>query len=292
MQFYFGWAGRALEDETLDKIGSLLIPFRIVAKGTPRDNSKVRLILPDYIKKITGDYLRNIPQPEGDCTSRGATNAIDHLQAYEIAQLGQDEKFTPTYSPFVYSLSRLAKDLGHGMFGRGHGCTGGYAALAAQRYGAIAWGDRAYNSQTVNQYAFKLPPQAEITEGELHQVRGIAQITSFEQARDAIANGYPVTIASNKGYQMRLKDRGGKSWFVGNDTWPHQMALVAVDYEPEPCLLDLNSWGDSAHGPQLDGPNGSGWITADQFMQMLRNDGEAYAYSDGEGFPEKPLIWF
>ena len=75
--------------------------------------------------------------------------------------------------------------------------------------------------------------------------------------RVAQAFAYPCTIASNR--QMRLQDDRGKSWFGGRDA-----GRKCRRHDPEPCRASIAATiGIRAHGPQLDGPPGGSWITAD-----------------------------
>lgn len=288
-QFEFGWAGIEAERDALEKDGQrLLQQFRIIGATEIK-----RMMLPDFVKKLKGTHLKNIPQPVGDCVSRGVKNAVDHLAATEIVRLGQAEEFKETYSPYYYSLSRNASDLGNGRFGRQHGSLGVYGAGAAQKYGSLEWtDDRVYNEATCNKYAFSLPPESEITLGKVHKVRAIAQVRTPQEIAEALCNGYPCTIASMQGYNMQTRQKDGKSWFVGSDTWAHQLSILAVDITPVLCFLIQNSWGDNAHGDQLDGPPGSGWVTEDQLKRHLARDAEAYAFSDYDGFPAKEFKWF
>ena len=54
----------------------------------------------------------------------------------------------------------------------------------------------------------------------------------------------------------------------------------------------MNSWGPDAHGPQLDGPAGGGWIRGAALARELRDDGcECFAFSGFAGFPAKKIIW-
>jgi hypothetical protein len=134
-----------------------------------------------------------------------------------------------------------------------------------------------------------------IDEADDHCIKTIAPINNSNDLACAITNGYYVTIASTRGYAMDLKDDKGKSWFVGRDTWPHQMSIIAVDTEPELCFYRRNQWAN-AHGPQLDGPAGGGWVRAEDLEAELRDDGtECFAFSQFDGFPSeatKPRNWY
>ncbi len=141
----------------------------------------------------------------------------------------------------------------------------------------------------------KGPWQQFVGEADDHLIRTVAPIDNTVALAQAVTNGYYVTIASMRGYSMQLKNEHGKSWFVGQDTWPHQMSIIAVDTVPELCFYRRNQWGN-AHGKQLDGPDGGGWVRATELEPELRNgDTECFAYSQFDGFPsdaKKPRNWY
>jgi hypothetical protein len=173
---------------------------------------------------------------------------------------------------------------------------GVWAAEGVRRYGVLASDEPdcpAYDGRIAKAWGSSGPPQKFIEVARPHVIQTTARIRGYAQLRDALVNGYACTIASLRGYAMRLKDELGKSWFVGRDTWPHQMAIIAVDDDPRrPAVYRLNSWGPDAHGPQLDGPPGGGWCHAEDIDRELRDDGvECFAFSGFEGFPARKIDW-
>jgi hypothetical protein len=286
-QIEFGWAGPKLEREQIARMYNKLAVFSMYGEKADR------FCMFDLVKQVNnGQWLKNIPQPDGDCVSRGARGAVESLQAVEIVRLGEREAFTYVYSPYIYSISRMAPECGKGQMGSDAGSTGIWAAEGMKLYGVTPWGDRPYDKQTTQKYGTRMPPRDEIDLGKQHLIKSYSRMRNADDLWMAISNGYPVTIASNKGYEMRTRQKDGKSWFVGNDSWPHQTYINSVDTRPTLCFLITNSWGDDVHGPQLDGPPGSGWITAEQFDTMLRQDGEAYALSQFDGFvAQRPWDW-
>jgi hypothetical protein len=184
--------------------------------------------------------------------------------------------------------------IGKGRLGRDGGRLGSWAAEGVQKYGVLAAdepGVPAYSGGLAKQWGTAGPPAEMIELAKPHLVRSAARVTTYEQLRDGLYNGYSATIASMKGWAMKLKDDGGKSWFTGRDTWPHQMWIAGFDETgSRPGIYRGNNWGETAHGPQLDGPAGGGWQDADDIAKELRDSGtECFLFSQFDGFPGQAL---
>ena len=285
----FGWAGPQAEKSALEQSFHQLNLFTLYGAAAKAD----RMDLSELVKKVTGGYLKNPPQPVGDCVSRGTRHAVATLACVEIALLGENEVFKDIYPPYIYSISRMAPECGNGQMGSGDGSTGIWGVTAEKLYGNIEWADRPYEATIIRRYGRSMPPGSETADGKKHVIKAFARIRTADDAWLAISNGYPLQICSNQGYNMQTKQHDGKSWFVGNDTWSHCMAIDAVDTKPGLCFRVQNSWGNGVevHGQQLDGDNGTGWITAEQFDRHVNRDGECYAVSAFEGFPGNSRLW-
>lgn len=232
-----------------------------------------------------------------NCVSWGAANAIMGTMAYEIVRLGDAEEFKRVFQPYLYAIGRLTPEGGNGRLGNQDGSLGSWQAAAVEKYGVLRsdfQGVPAYSGRVAKQWGTQRngPWRQFIDEADNHLIKASARIRNADELKQAICNGYFCSIASNKGWSMRLRDSQGKSWFQGRDTWPHQMAIMAFDVQPMDCFYMKNQWGINAHGPQLDGPQGGGWRTADEIDSDLRNPGtECFAFSQFNGFPsneEKP----
>lgn len=285
----FGWLGPEEARRAWDAFGESFAEFRI----TGDFQRPARAVLWDVMQKFAGTWLVNVPQQIGDCVSWGCRNAIDHTAVCQIAS-GARETFRPSFPPYLYGISRV--QIGGGRLGNSDGSLGVWAADGVRRYGVLpldADGCPAYSGPVAKQWGYQGPPKAFIETAQPHLIQTTARITSIEQLADALANGYGASIASMWGAAMRLKDDNGKSWFTGRDTWPHQMALIGFDtVDSELCFYRLNSWGPNAHGPQLDGPPGGGWIRGAALASELRDRGcECFAYSGFDGFPAQKINW-
>lgn len=230
--------------------------------------------------------------------SFGGAIALTATLAYEIVRLGEAERFKIPYPPYLYGISRLQPEGGNGRL-RGDGSLGSWLANTIVKYGVLRADYEAvpdYSGGVAKDWgASKQPWRGFIDEADNHLLRRAARLQSVDQIIDAICNGYYATIASMRGYEMQLAQRDGKSWFQGTDSWPHQMSFLAFDDKPVPCLYRRNQWGN-AHGTQLDGPDGGGWVTCDSLTREVESeDTEVFAYSMFDGWPSdenKPRNWY
>lgn len=290
MQPEFGWIPpelRSSESQAIvEKLVSEMPAFMIV--GSAESSAGKRCVLWDYTKKINGgQHLPTFRQEVGDCVSQGAANAVNYLSAMEIARLKDREKFRPAFQPYLYGISRV--QIGGGRIG-GDGSVGAWAAEGAKKFGVLfadEEGVPAYSGSIARTWGKRPgPPQQFIDKAKQYLVKSTAMVRTYEEVRDAIVNGYPVTVASMQGFQMRARVDQGKHWGVPSGSWAHQMCFVGVDDEGNrPGCYCLNSWGDGAHGPPADdAPPGGFWVDAEVVTRMVRQ-GDSFAFSQFDGFP-------
>ena len=65
-----------------------------------------------------------------------------------------------------------------------------------------------------------------VTEAKKHQVKTISSIRTVEEARDALANGYALSVCSGYGFSSK-RDKHGIAKRSGG--WNHAMAWIACD---------------------------------------------------------------
>jgi hypothetical protein len=122
-----------------------------------------------------------------------------------------------------------------------------------------------------------------------HPVKTVTQINSVSEARDALANGYAVTICSNQGFSS-TRDSKGFARPQGN--WSHCLSLIGMDdRENQSDGIITNSWGpDWISGPKPDFgiPNGAFLVHAETLESMIRSDG-SFSFSSVLGFPPLKL---
>ena len=132
-------------------------------------------------------------------------------------------------------------------------------------------------------------PAPVTSEAAKHRIGTISQVSSWQQARDAIANGYGLVCCSNVGFRMS-RDSNGMS--VPSTVWNHAMQWTAADdTHSDGCrFLVQNSWGYNwISGPKAhDQPEGSFWIAQSAAQRMIEQGG-TYAVSNVSGFPKRKL---
>ncbi len=251
------------------------------------------VLLHQAVERVAGQFPVRT-QTIGDCVSHGWALAVDVLKAVEIDN-GESESWkTITATEPIYASSRV--EVGGGRLGNGDGSYGAWAARAVQEYGTLLrqrygrYDLSTYSGSKARQWGRRnggVPDDLEPAMRE-HPVRSVSLVASYEEARDAIANGFPVPVCSNQGFSSR-RDPEGFARPRGN--WAHCMCFVSVDDDRRPGLLCVNSWGASwITGPKRHGqPDGSFWVDADVAHRMLSRQPDSYAISNFEGYPSRDL---
>jgi len=247
---------------------------------------QIRLLY-QAVRQVVGADIC-LQQTIGDCVSQGWSQARDYLACCQIAA-GQREKWVATCATEpIYALSRV--EVGGNRI-RGDGSVGAWAAKAVTTYGTLS--RMKYGSIDLSVYSGDrarkwgsagCPDELEPVARE-RLIRTVSLVTSYDQARDAIANGYPVVVCSQQGFR---EERDADGFMRPQGTWPHCMIFIAVDDQfRRPGLLCMNSWGPHwITGPKRhDQPDGSGWVDADVADRMLRIQPDSYAASGFIGYP-------
>lgn len=270
------------------------------ARGQIKESGKGKtVLLYNSIVKLLGQY--NVRRQDGpDCVAFGAAAAIDNVKATEIIIMKQFEEWVAeTTTEDIYGGSRV--NVGNGELGTDGGSYGAWAAKYVQNFGTLV--RIAYPGYDLTHYDYRksydwgMPghgvPQALLDIAKAHPIKTVSLVTTYEEVRDAIANGYAVTIASNQGFDDTRDDEG---FAAPTGTWGHQMCLVGIDDTGEGCsknrpgALCVNSWGVWNSGPKRhDQPDGSFWIDADVLEQRILSMNDSWAYSDYIGFPPKQI---
>lgn len=230
-------------------------------------------------------------QKIGDCVSMGSAGAVDVLRALEFV-MNKSLYIAETATEPIYAGSRV--EIGKGQLGGEDGSVGAWAAEWVKRFGTLV--RQKYGNIDLTKYdgnrakAWGMPragcPDELEPISKEHLVQTTSLVTTWEELCDAIAAGYPVTIASNQGF---TSTRDSQGFARPSGQWPHQMYISACDDESgRPGALIQNSWDDNwISGPtQFDQPPGSFWADADVVVSMLRQQ-DAWAYSNLIGYPVK-----
>jgi hypothetical protein len=289
-----GWVP---DPKEVDKVlGAMKHPVFGVAAAPIRDSGKGKVVLLHKALFQVAPGYRTHEQTIGDCVSHGWGSGIDVLKAVQIAAGAREEWTGETATEIVYAASRV--EVGGGRLGNGDGSIGAWAAQAvSETVGTLVRGK--YGSLDLTEYsgatAKKLGRRGAGVPDELepqareHPVKVVSMVQTYEEARDAIANGYPVAVCSNRGFTSRRDEKG---FAKPSGSWAHCMLYVAVDdADGRPGLLQWNSWGDNwISGPKRhDQPEGSFWTDAEVCDRQLREQ-DSFAMSGYVGgFPSQEL---
>jgi len=302
----FGWLGPAAASLAWDnaELRSHFITPQL--STTPRTTGRY-CPWDGAIEKVTGK--KNLPtgrQLIGDCVSWGFASAVDYLQCTEIALRGEQEQFHRVFQPYAYGISRNSPEGGNGRMGRSDGSLGSWMIAAALVHGCLYYKDPDnanvpdYSAAIAKKFGNEKSYWKEFRDtAKDNLIKASARITQESQMVEALLSGYTITCASNWGRSMDLIDGPGKHRvFTGRASWPHQTCAVGIcmgddcpwGVKHEPLVPRLNSWGEDAHGPQGDGPNGMGWETLEMMVRdMQSGDAEYFIVSAIEGIPSREL---
>lgn len=290
-----GWV-KPTASQFLNVAKSLPMPiFSDVYHDVKGSGAGKTVILSDYVKKLLKKHIGQI-QAIGDCVSFGAAHAVDHTYCTEIVVKGDREEFIAlTSTEDIYGGSRV--QIGNGQLGRGDGSIGAWAAKYVNEYGTLI--RVKYEKDDLTTYSGSRAqdwgnpgrgtPSYLLPIAKQHRIRTVSLVQTYEEVRDAIANGYAVTIASNQGFSS-TRDKDG--FLKPYGTWAHQMCLIGVDDAfSRKAVLCLNSWPYNwVSGPtRHDMPPGSFWIDANVLEDRILSMGDSWVFSDREGFPIKKL---
>ena len=284
-----GLMGAWCDPEDVDKLlGELPHPLFGAAAYDLFGSGEGKLaLLHKHVQAVDPTFGYHEKQTTGDCVSHATRNACDITRCIEIAN-GEPESWHARGATEAIYGSR-----GHG--GQGMSCSGA-ARFVHQNGGILLRKDYGfvdftkYNSRIGSNWGRPGVPSKVKEEGKKHQVKTISLVKSVEEARDAIANGYALSVCSSYGFSAR-RDKHGIASKSGS--WSHAMAWVACDdtrevYD-ETLFLVQNSWGVWNGGPKRHGqPDGSFWIRERDARGMLSQNG-AWAFSDVDGFPARKV---
>jgi hypothetical protein len=277
-----------------------------------KDSGKGRVVLlHKALERALGGDIVPHHQKIGDCVGQAMGFGVDTLTAAQIYILGQAEQFkAKAATEALYAGSRYEigyQEHGSALIRRGDGSHVTWCAEFARDYGVLLRGK--YGEYDLSEYSGRLarswgktgvPDDLEPKIKE-HPVRTFALTRNYEEVRDAIANGYPVVVGSNVGFDYcRRHNRGGDGrpgrddvgFLVPCGQWSHAMCFIGVDDKSgRPGVLCMNSWGPNwvAGGTRHGQPMGSFWIDAEVVNRMCSYD-DAVAISNYLGYPAQPEI--
>lgn len=292
----YGWAGpELLATSTIrDQVPVFSLESReiesdaeCVIRANAPDNATKNVQLWKAVRALNDNADPKIePQAIGDCTAQGAAYAVCVLSAVQIVEQLQPATWRRVHVPFIYGTARTL--VGKGRLRGEDGGLGVWAAEAVRRHGVLsaeAAKAPAYSAAIARQWGDDGPPAWALDLGSTTIVRTIARVDSANAVRDAICNGYPVTVASRWGTRG-YRQLDGRIVALGNGSWSHQMCIDGYDgTASQPLYHVRNSWGSDAHPKPIDGsPAGGFWVDAVAVNKMVAA-GDSYAFSSFSGFP-------
>lgn len=271
----------------------------LVIQGQPAGYSAAGTVMRlwDYTRAINGgEHFPCYRQAVGDCVAHGLVNVINYAQAADLAfSLFTDRVFRPAHRQWIYGTSRTDPAAGAGKLGRSDGSVGRWAVIAASTRGVLpedAAGAPPYSGASARAWGvLPGPPHEFDAVASQYKIGAYAQVRTWDDALNALANRYPFSIASNVGFEGGSKVAGGKLWLRRGGVWAHQMCVIGIDdtaVSPfdgrRGAAYVLNSWGDEAHPrPVGDEPPGGFWIDRSSLEAVLAA-GDSWAVSGFDGF--------
>ncbi len=295
---YAGWIDdRIARQAALERTYKpLLAQHNKEIKGTGRGQ---RVLLWELFEYVTGGPLVPHLQEIGDCVSHAWGLGIDILTAIQMTLCNsQEEWVAKAATEIIYAGSRV--EIGGGI--AGDGSLGFWAKDFCEQWGSLLrmpYLNGAHDFTLYSGYKARKLGRLGVPSGleplaKLHPVKTTKLVTTWEEACDCIANGYPVTLCSSVGYGTQRDSLG---FLRRGRPWMHAMLLIGVDDKSEQkggCVQ--NSWGHNwVTGPtRLEQPEGSFWARA-QDIQAALQEGDSYALSSYVGYPRQDIddyrIW-
>jgi len=284
----FGWIAMPGESERI--AASQPIPTMSDVTWLKDAGKGKTVLLYQCLEKVTGKPwpIRN-QGSAGTCVSFGAAQCMDCLIGVQIVMGNESLRFdAESATEPIYGGSRV--EIGGGKIW-GDGSVGAWAAQWLNQYGNIPRSK--YGKYDLSQYSIEtsrnwgrngVPDDLEPTIRQF-PVKAFTMIKTYEEARDAIASGYPITVASNYGFTM---NRDSQGFCSPRGRWGHQMCVLGVDDDSKrPGVLLFNSWGPylgSSPKGKFPIPDGSFWVEAEVFTSMA-SQGDTFAFAHAVGLP-------
>jgi hypothetical protein len=253
---------------------------------------KTSLLFP-FLEKLQNHAFISHIQATGDCVSHGFGLGVDLLTAIQIVKRNSPQRWVAeSATEAIYGGSRIQISQGrYKMRMPGAGAIGLHTGEFVKEYGILLrqkylnYDFTKYSGAKADQLGRTgLPKELQLL-CKLHPVGSAAVVTTYEEIRDCIYNGYPVPICSNQGFTTKRDQEG---FLSPRGEWNHCMCIVGVDDSPKrPGCLIQNSWPISwVSGPKrLGQPDGSFWADASVIDRMAKQM-DTVAISAYAGYPK------
>jgi len=245
-------------------------------------------------------------QQTGSCVGAGLGQVLVVLSAVQRLFAKNPTKAALFFWLFNYGRSRWL----YGWKTPGEGSFGSTAAKSVRDEGVIPINDKtrallpAFKDAGKEGIIYSEQIEMKYSDGDIKEqmqllsmskeypVGQVAELTNTAQMAEAVANGYPLTIASS-GHCRNVQEKNGVLIGTNNRSGGHQWAIVAVVDHPQLGRLfgNLNNWPESVYplDPFSQWPCFY-WTTEAETERTLRNEGECYAFSNFTYFPAQPDI--
>lgn len=311
MEFQTGWIDfpeRTNEqNDTHSLIVSRMPAFSLVG-SKPEVGTKILLTdfwkHPEVVTALGYEYP-GTHQITGSCVWAGGQNVGQTLNFIEVCKLNQAERLILMFCLYNYGRSRLAG----GMRGKGEGSFGSTFAKSLAEDGvcdariaalnlpqpnnadALVWGSAVERDWSDGTRA----PQAVRDEAKPRKIIS-APLSSGEQVRDSIMNGYGVTRAFGKFVNPGTASvKNGALIGHYNGRGGHQESWLGYWNHPQngELIWEQNQWGRKVYGVDPGGgPEGGCWIPIDEVDRECKSQyAEIYAMSSYDGYPAQPEVY-
>lgn len=286
-----GFAGVGIDDDAKAEVRNI-----VTSKGYSFNGSDVAhengfasshagrlVILFPHVEKLFPGCYPGAAQERSDCVSHCEKNACLVSICCEIIA-GLPDEITgklegvpevPTSGIYEGVLSTEWIYWWRGYNGDGWSCDAAaattlkYGLLLRTLYPNLNLDLTTYSGSLAGKFGSKSPPEEMAAVGKLHQIRTDTELSSFEEVRDFLGNGYGISSCGGEGFSS-TRNEDGVSNRKGN--WSHAMAYLGVDDRDiikqrygEPLVLVCNSWGRWNSGGRrilgttIDIPEGTFW---------------------------------
>jgi hypothetical protein len=238
----------------------------------------------------------------GSCVSHGTGRAVQDAVLVQCALGTSSWPGAEVAREPIYGGSRVEVGGQRGSYQ--DGSVGAWAAKYVNQWGVLLYRkyDQAdlsdgYNVQRCKKWGAEGVPDALEPTAKLYPVKTVSLVESVEQARDAIANGYPLSICGSLGRTMK-RQAGGFCPVSGS--WSHCQELcgVCVVKGGRPAFVYRNSWGDYLgsennrvqleSGREIELPDGCYLSDFESVGRDLR-ERDTFSFSGVDGYPANDL---